>query len=49
MILALHFEERQEEFANLNAQAFTLLKDTIVDQVMGRKAASCEVTKLVAT
>jgi hypothetical protein len=45
MILALHFEERQEEFANLNAQAFTLLKDIIVDQVMGRKAASCEVTK----
>jgi len=45
MILALHFDERIEEFNNLNAQAFTLLKDIIVNQVMGRKAASCEVTK----
>ena len=45
MMLAIHWEERKEEFANMNAQAFTLLKDIILDDWMGKKQATCEVTK----
>ena len=45
MMLAIHWEERKEEFANLNAQAFTLLKDIILDDWMGKKQATCETTR----
>jgi len=43
--LELHFDERQEEFDNLSSMAYSLLKDIILDQLMGQKAATCEVTK----
>ena len=43
--LELHYDDRQEEFDNLNSVGYTLLKDIILDQVMGRKASSCEVTR----
>jgi hypothetical protein len=39
--LELHYDDRQEEFDNLNSVGYTLLKDIILDQVMGKKASNC--------
>lgn len=43
--IELRLSDRKEEFANLNPQAYNLLKDIILDQIMGKKQATCDVTK----
>jgi hypothetical protein len=45
LMLSLHFDERKEEFAAMNTHAFNLLRDIIVEQIVGSRAAQCEVTK----
>jgi hypothetical protein len=45
MQLVLHWEDRFEELMNLNPQAYTLLMNIILDQIMGKKSATCDVTK----
>jgi len=41
----IHYNEREEEFAQLSAQAFQNLHDTLVEQCIGRSQDTCHVTK----